>query len=124
MQSQGPDAGDIVWVDFDPVRGTEQAGRRPALVLSARSYNEESGRAVVCPVTSNPQPWPFKVFLPDALKTRGAVLVDQVRTIHRSARVFGFIERAPDNVLAEVRGKLAALLGIDIVALSRGPEGM
>jgi mRNA interferase MazF len=106
------DAGDIIWVDFDPVRGTEQAGRRPALVLSVSIYNEESGRAIVCPVTSNMRPWPFKVLLPDGLKTRGAVLVDQIRAIRQSKRVFGYIERAPDEVLSEARSKLAVLVGM------------
>jgi mRNA interferase MazF len=113
MQSLSPDAGDLVWVDFDPVRGTEQAGRRPALVLSAVVYNDESGRAIVCPITSNIRPWPFKVVLPDGLRTRGAILVDQIRAVHRATRVFDHIERVPRQVLREVQSKLAALVGMD-----------
>jgi len=107
-----PDAGDIAWVDFDPVKGTEQAGRRPAVVLSARIYHEVSRRALVCPVTSNAHPWPFNVTLPEGLKTSGVVLVDQIRAIERSERMFGVIERIPDEVLSEIRARLGALLEI------------
>ena len=107
-----PDAGDIAWVEFDPVKGTEQAGRRPAVVLSARIYHEESKRALVCPVTSRARPWPFNVTLPEGLKTSGVVLVDQIRTIDRSGRMFEIIERVPDEVLWEIRARLGALLQI------------
>jgi mRNA interferase MazF len=107
-----PDAGDIAWVEFDPVKGTEQAGRRPAVVLSARIYHEESKRALVCPVTSHARPWPFNVTLPEGLKTSGVVLVDQIRTIDRSERMFEIIERVPDEVLWEIRARLGALLQI------------
>lgn len=107
-----PDAGDIAWVDFDPVKGTEQAGRRPAVVLSPRIYHEKSKRALVCPVTSNARPWPFNVILPSGLKTSGVVLIDQIRTIDRSERMFSVIERVPDDVLTEIRARLAALLQI------------
>ena len=107
------DAGDIVWADFDPVRGSEQAGRRPALVLSPRAYNERSSRIVVCPVTSNTKSWPFKVLLPTGLRTRGAVLVDQIRALHQASRIFGLIESAPNTVLSEVQDKLISLLHID-----------
>jgi mRNA interferase MazF len=108
-----PDLGDIAWVDFDPVLGTEQAGRRPALVLTDKSYHEQSWRAVVCPVTRNMRVWPFNVALPAGLRTTGMVLVDQVRSIDRSKRMFEIIETAPLEVVAEVRGRLRALLGFD-----------
>ena len=107
-----PDAGDIAWVDLDPVKGTEQAGRRPAVVLSARIYHEQSKRALVCPVTSNARPWHFNVILPAGLKTSGVVLIDQIRTVDRSERMFSIIERVPDDVLAEIRARLEALLQI------------
>jgi mRNA interferase MazF len=117
-----PDAGDIVWVEFDPVLGSEQAGRRPALVLSHRSYHEESPRAVICPITSRVYPWPFNVALPPGLRTRGTVLVDQVRAVDRSKRVFGTIEHAPQSLLDEVLGRLAALLGIEGIGVVPGPR--
>jgi mRNA interferase MazF len=117
-----PDAGDIVWVELDPVLGSEQAGRRPALVLSHRSYHEESPRAVVCPITSKDHQWPFNVALPAGLRTRGTVLVDQVRTVDRSTRVFAIIERAPQIVIDEVLGRLAALLGIEGISVVPEPQ--
>src|SRR5215210_3439326 len=107
-----PNAGGIAWVEFDTVLGTEQAGRRPALILSDKVYHERSGRAVVCPITRRSRAWPFEVHLPQTLRTRGIVLVDQVRTIDRSERLFDIIETAPEPVLFEVRGRLAALVGI------------
>jgi mRNA interferase MazF len=108
-----PDAGDIAWVEFDPVKGTEQAGRRPGLVLTSRIYHEVSRRAVVCPISSSAGAWPFNVPLPVGLRTKGAVMLDQIRTIDRTQRMFATIERVPDEVLTEVKSKLAALLGTD-----------
>jgi mRNA interferase MazF len=106
------EAGDVVWVNFDPVRGTEQAEWRPALVLTDRSYNSLYPRSIVCPITRNAHPWPTKVLLPAEMKTRGGVLADQPRTFHRAVRGFRFIERAPDHVLADVRTIVGSLLGI------------
>jgi len=117
-------AGDLVWVDLRPTRGHEQGGVRPAVVLTDREFHRRNDTAVVCPVTSNKKPWPTKVLLPDGLAATGAILVDQVRTLDRTARGFRAIGRVPDQVLAEVRGRLATLLGINVVAISRGPEGM
>jgi mRNA interferase MazF len=105
-----PDAGDIAWVEFDPVRGTEQSGRRPALVLTPQAYHQRSPRALVCPITSNVRPWAFKIILPEELKTTGAILVDQIRTIDRTQRLFTIIERAPRGLLQEVLQRLAGML--------------
>ena len=110
--SQLPERGDLAWLLFAPQSGREQAGHRPALVLSPRVYHERSGLAVVCPITSNGQPWPWKVVLPDGLAVSGAVLVDQVRSIDRGARKLNVIGRAPPGVILDVQAKLAALLGI------------
>lgn len=110
-----PDAGDIVWVDLDPIRGTEQAGIRPALVLTTRQFHAHSRRALVCPITSNREPWPTKVSLPDGLQITGAILVDQVRTLDRQSRGFRPVGRVPDQVLEEVRARLAELVGIPMV---------
>ena len=117
-------AGDLVWVDLRPTRGHEQGGVRPAVVLTDREFHRRNDTAVVCPVTSNKKPWPTKVLLPDGLAATGAILVNQVRTLDLTARGFRAIGRVPDQVLAEVRGRLATLLGINVVAISRGPEGM
>ena len=119
-----PDAGDIAWVDFDPARGTEQAGRRPALVLSPRSYHEQSKRALVCPITSKTRAWPFNVNLPKGMRTEGVVLVDQLRVIDRTQRMFAIVEHVPEALLIEVRAKLAALLGVDVTVSTAGSERM
>ena len=108
-----PDAGDIAWVNLDPTLGSEQAGRRPALILTARWYHEQSWRAVICPITSKDRVWPFNVALPQGLRTGGIVLVDQVRTIDRSRRMIDIVEKVPEAFLEEVLGRLSALLGID-----------
>lgn len=105
-----PDAGDIVWIDLDPVTGTEQAGRRPGIVITDRAYHEVSSRAVICPITTRRRDWPTEYPLPDGLVTRGVVLVDQVRSIDRAERHLRRIEQAPPEVLRQVRGRLAELL--------------
>jgi mRNA interferase MazF len=108
-----PDAGDLVWLNFNPQAGHEQAGRRPALVLSPTSYHERTALAVVCPITSNTRPYPFKVLLPEGLPIGGAVLADQVKSIDRMARRLKVAGPAPRSVMIEVQAKVAALLGID-----------
>jgi mRNA interferase MazF len=107
-----PERGALVWVDFTPQSGREQAGHRPALVISPRIYHERSKLVVVCPITSGLRPWPWKVALPTGLSVSGAVLVDQVRAIDRDARGLRPVGVAPQTVVAEVQAKLAALFGI------------
>jgi len=110
--SELPERGALVWVGFTPQSGHEQAGHRPALMISPRIYHERSKLAVVCPITPNTQPWPWKVMLPQGLAVSGAVLVDQVRSIDRGARRLRLAGVAPQSVVAEVQAKLAALFGI------------
>lgn len=107
-----PERGALVWVVLASRKGHEQAGHRPALVMSPRIYHERSKLAVVCPITSNIRAWPWKVMLPDGLPLAGAVLVDQIRAVDRDARELRRIGQAPEAVVAEVQAKLAALLGI------------
>ncbi len=109
-----PEAGDIVWVDLDPVRGTEQAGKRPALVITSRLFHAHSRRAIICPITTNREPWPTKVLLPDGLQVQGAILIDQIRTLDRQSRGFRPAGRVPAHVLGEVRARLAELIGISM----------
>ena len=108
-----PTAGDIAWVELGPVKGSEQDGRRPALVLTDATYHEVSRRAVICPISSTERPWPFHVPLPAELATGGVVLVDQVRMIDRPERMFEIIEHVPAELLSDVRARLAALVGIE-----------
>ena len=106
--------GDIILVDFSPVRGTEQDGVRPAIVVSESGMHELSRRAFICPITRNTDPWPTKVMLPPGLPADGAVLVDQLRTIDRKERILRTLGQVPHDILLEVRQKLAALTGIEI----------
>src|SRR3954467_659200 len=95
------DAGDIAWTDLDPVRGTEQGERRPALIITSRRYNELSGRVLICPIPSSGGFWPFTCPLPKELKPRGRVFVDQVRAIHGVSGVFRRIESAPAKLMMD-----------------------
>jgi mRNA interferase MazF len=106
-----PEAGDIVWLHFDPQAGREQAKRRPALVITDRSYNRASGLVVVCPLTSKRKPYPFA--LPVTVgKIDGAVLVDHVKSLDWSARRAVFHSKSPRTLLPQARAYLAVLLGI------------
>ena len=104
-----PEAGDIVWLRFDPQAGHEQAGHRPAVVLSPASYNGRSGLAVCCPTTTRIKGYPFEVALGGAPAT--VVLADQVKSLDWRARKATRKGRASPAELAEVRGKLRALIG-------------
>lgn len=108
---RAPEAGALVWVDFDGARGTEQSGVRPALVVSATTLNQVSKRSMVCPITSNLTPFPTKVLLPAGLPVRGAVLADQIRTLDRATRGFRLVGHVPRETLEAVRGLIAEFLG-------------
>jgi mRNA interferase MazF len=112
VDSASPAPGQIVWLDFSPTAGTEQAGRRPALVVSDAGYNARSGRAVVAPITSRVRGWAFEVRLPEGFELRGVVLADQLRTVDWRARAARLGSVAPLAVLEETRAKVAALLGL------------
>jgi mRNA interferase MazF len=118
-----PDAGDIAWVELGETLGTEQYGRRPALILTSLIYHEVSSRAVVCPITSTDKPWASNVRLPAGLKTTGFVLLDQLRAVDRRHRMFDVVERIPQVTLIEVHRKLASLLGIEILDLVAAGSG-
>ena len=109
VRSYVPDAGDIVWLSFDPQAGHEQAGHRPAVVLSPSAYNAKTSLMICCPMTSQIKNYPFEVRIAGASPT--AVLADQVKSLDwrkRGARRKGTISAA---VLAEVRAKIRALIG-------------
>ena len=108
--SRVPDRGDLVWLNFNPQAGHEQAGHRPALVLSPREYNEESSVALFCSITSTVKGYPFEVKLPPGGPIGGAVLADQVRSLDWRARGLRFAAGAPRHVVTEVLGKLNVLL--------------
>jgi mRNA interferase MazF len=108
-QSYVPDAGDIVWISFDPQTGHEQAGHRPAVVLSPAAYNAKTSLMVCCPMTTQIKNYPFEVVI--AGSSPSAVLADQVKSLDwrkRRAKRKGIISVAE---LAEVRAKIRALIG-------------
>ncbi len=99
-----------MWISLTPQAGHEQAGRRPAIVVSPAEYNRRVGLALMCPVTSRQKGYPFEVALPDTLEITGVVLADQVKSLDWRARNAEIVAVAPTAVTAEVLGKLAALL--------------
>ena len=110
MADSAPDIGDIVWLQFDPQAGHEQAGHRPALVLSPLRYNEKRGMMICCPMTSQIKGYPFEVVV--SLKPPSAVLADQVESIDWRARQATKKGRVKAEVLTEVQAKIRSLLGL------------
>ncbi|MGE0222520.1 MAG: endoribonuclease MazF [Acetobacteraceae bacterium] len=104
-----PDAGDLVWLQFDPQAGHEQAGHRPALVLSPATYNAKTGLMICCPLTTRMKGYPFEVRLSG--ERASAVLSDQVRSLDWRARNAGRMGRVTDEELRQVRAKLRVLIG-------------
>jgi mRNA interferase MazF len=105
-----PARGDLVWINFDPQAGHEQAGRRPALVISPVEYNARVGLVLVCPVTSRVKGYPFEVGLIGIKGLKGVVLSDQLRSLDWEARGAEKAGRAADDAVADVLAKLKVLL--------------
>jgi mRNA interferase MazF len=105
-----PDRGDIIWISLDPQAGHEQAGRRPAVVISPAAYNGKVGLALLCPITSQIKGYPFEVKIPAGLAVTGVVLSDQVKSLDWRARKAELICALPEVVVKEVLRKLGALL--------------
>ena len=110
MSSYVPERGDLVWLEFTPQAGTEQRGRRPALVLSPKAYNRKVGLALFCPVTSKTKGYPFEVQLSDRSAVSGVVLSDQLKSLDWRSRKVKFIERASSDVIAMVTARVLPLL--------------
>jgi mRNA interferase MazF len=108
-----PDTGDLIWTDFDPTRGREQAGRRPALVISPAVFTENTNLAVVCPITSRVRPFPTSVILPPDLPVAGEILLSHLRSIDIEARPVRYAGAAVSAETARlVRAKLETFLTI------------
>lgn len=105
-----PNRGDIVWITFNPQAGHEQAGRRPAFVLSPAAYNGKVGLAILCPITSQIKNYPFEVLIPEGLKIGGAILSDQIKSLDWKARQAEFVCKLPSSTLNEVLQKLGTLI--------------
>ena len=110
VRSYVPQRGDVVWVTLTPQAGHEQAGRRPAVVLSPADYNDKTGLAVCCPVTGQIKGYPFEVILPAGLPVTGAILSDQVRSLDWRARNAELICTLPADTIVEVLRRLLTLL--------------
>lgn len=105
-----PERGDVVRISLNPQAGHEQAGRRPAVVVSPRSYNGKVGLGLFCPITSRVKGYPFEVALPTRFPVEGVVLADQVKSLDWRARQAEFAARLPGATRAEIAGKLGALI--------------
>jgi mRNA interferase MazF len=105
-----PKRGDVVWLTFNPQAGQEQAGRRPALVLSPASYNGKVGLALFCPLTNQIKKYPFEVLIPEGLQVTGVILSDQIKSLDWRVRQAEFICNLPESTVDEVLEKLGTLL--------------
>lgn len=106
-----PERGDIVWIQMNPQAGREQAGHRPAFIVSPKTYNGKVGLALMCPITSKQKGYPFEVRV-DGNTTKGVVLADQIKSLDWRARQARFEERANDETIAEVSAKIEALIKV------------
>jgi mRNA interferase MazF len=105
-----PERGDVVWITFNPQAGHEQAGRRPAVVLSPKAYNGKVGLAFLCPVTSQVKGYPFEVPIPDDLPVNGVILSDQVKSLDWKARQAKKACSLPGESIKKVLQRVKALI--------------
>lgn len=105
-----PRRGDLVWLHFNPQTGHEQAGRRPAVVLSPEKYNQKAGVGLFCPITNQVKGYPFETALPAGLPVTGVALCDQIKSLDWGARNAEFICELPEEAIAQVMGKALSLL--------------
>lgn len=110
VDSYVPDKKDIVFITFNPQAGHEQAGHRPALVISPKAYNEKTGLAIFCPITTKIKGYPFEVLIPEGLEVKGAILVDQVKSLDWRIRQAKFICTLPQDSFNEAIEKLSVLI--------------
>ena len=110
MRSYVPDRSHVVWLNFSPQSGHEQAGKRPAVVVSPIEYNKKSGLALFCPIINQIKGYPFEVLIPDGQNIRGVVLADQVKGLDWRSRGVKFAEKMPTQITEEVISKISTLL--------------
>jgi mRNA interferase MazF len=105
-----PKRGDVVWITFNPQAGHEQAGRRPAVVLSPKAYNGKVGLVLLCPITSQIKGYPFEVAIPDGLPVNGVILSDQVKSLDWKARNAEKACSLPEESIKKVLQRVKALI--------------
>ena len=110
MAGYVPERGDVVWLAFNPQAGHEQAGTRPALVISPGAYNRRVGLALFCPLTTQVKGYPFEVVLPPGLKAQGAILSDQIKSLDWRVRKAKLLCRVPRAILDETLARVLALI--------------
>ncbi len=109
-EGYAPERGDVVWITLNPQAGHEQAGRRPAVVLSPGAYNARVGLAILCPITNQVKGYPFEVQIPAGLPVTGVILADQVKSLDWRARDAEQMCVLPEETMAEVLQKVWVLL--------------
>ena len=105
-----PDSGDIVWLNFTPQAGHEQRGKRPALVISPKIYNEKTSLFICVPITSKVKGYPFEVAIQQGLEVKGVILSDQIKSLDYKVREATFIFKLPQHTLQEVKKRIALLI--------------
>ena len=105
-----PERGDAVWINFNPQSGHEQAGRRPAIVVSPKAYNQKVGLALFCPITNQTKGYPFEVAIPKNAKVSGVILSDQIKSLDWQTRNVEFISKVPYSVVEKVLERLKTLM--------------
>lgn len=111
MAAYCPDKGDVIWLDFNPQAGHEQAGRRPAFVLTPKEYNSKTGLVMVCPITNQIKNYPFEVLVPEGQKIKGVILSDHIKTLDWKVRNSSKICKLPDSIFEQVKELIFAILG-------------
>ena len=108
-----PDRGDLIWLTFNPQTGHEQAGRRPAIVLSPKGYNDKTSLSLVCPITSQVKGYPFEISIPQGVPIQGVILSDQIRSLDWRSRQAEWASSLPEETILKVLDRLKILLGVD-----------
>ncbi|MEQ8201761.1 MAG: endoribonuclease MazF [Syntrophomonadaceae bacterium] len=110
MVKYTPRRGDLIWLDFSPQAGHEQAGKRPALVISPESYNQKTGLLLACPITSQIKGYPFEVSIPSGLPIQGVIIADQLKSLDWQARNAQYGGSVPENTVEEAVEKFRLLI--------------
>jgi mRNA interferase MazF len=105
-----PDRGDIVWLNFTPQAGQEQRGKRPALILSPKIYNEKTSLCICLPITSKIKGYPFEIPLPSNIDIKGVILSDQIKNLDFKAREITFVCKVPNDTVKMVQDNILALV--------------
>lgn len=105
-----PERGDLVYINFNPQAGHEQAGNRPGIVLSPKAFNEATGFVAICPITNTVRGWGYEVKLPDGLAFQGVILTDQVKNLDWKARNLQIKGQAPAEIVSDCLAKIHTFL--------------